>query len=127
MFEGELQSVSPSPLSWTPIHFNIRSFNDSFSFLLIRWIFLLPSQRHQGDFRGVIYKKDCKCTSFTNVNVTSFEHLGFNKHCRVAALILITEFLSNFLSKNNKILILGHFNVHLCCPSQCFVTDLLKL
>lgn len=33
------------------------------------------------------------------------------------------ELLSHFISKYDKIIILGDFNIHVCCPSQTFDTD----
>ena len=38
-----------------------------------------------------------------------------------------SEFLSYFMSKFDRVLILGDFNIHVCCPTQGFITDFLDV
>ena len=97
-----------------------------------------PRLSGRGGGVAVIYRNDFKCTRILFNNFTSFEHLGFMVHSKEPIIILIiyrppksnnifiqefAELLSHFLSKYHKILILGDFNIHICCPSQMFVTD----
>ncbi|KAK0138885.1 hypothetical protein N1851_024558 [Merluccius polli] len=83
-----------------------------------------------------------KCTPVLHNSFNSFEHLGFRIHSKNPVLILIiyrppkpnsvfiqefSEFLSYFMSKFDRVLILGDFNIHVCCPTQGFITDFLDV
>ena len=37
------------------------------------------------------------------------------------------ELLSHFMTRYDKILILGDFNIHVCCPPQSFTTDFMDI
>lgn len=97
-----------------------------------------PRLSGRGGGVAVIYRNDFKCTPIYFSNVTAFEHLAFTVNSKVQVLILIiyrpprpnsafiqefSEFLSHFMSKFDKVLILGDFNIHVCCPTQTLARD----
>ena len=100
-----------------------------------------PQLSGRGGGVAVIYKEDFKCTPITFSPFSSFEHLAFIIKLKDPVLILViyrpprhntafieefSEFLSHFICKYDRILILGDFNVHVCCPSRPMTDDFIK-
>ena len=42
-------------------------------------------------------------------------------------ILQFSDFLSDTMSNHDRVLILGDFNIHVCCPSKPMVSDFLHL
>ena len=97
-----------------------------------------PRLSGRGGGVAVIYKKHFKCTPIPHQAVQSFEYLGLIINSKTPILVLViyrppkpspmfieefSELLSLFTPKFDNILVLGDFNIHVCCPSQAMAAE----
>lgn len=106
------------------------------------YIFLnQPRLSGKGGGVAAIFRKSFKCAPCFNINFTSFEHLGFIITCKEPVFVLtiyrpfkpnnifiheFSELLSQCMALYDKVLILGDFNIHVCCSTQPFATDFIN-
>lgn len=105
-------------------------------------VFNTPRETGRGGGVASIYKNIFICTRLKFEPFSSFElqvfemHLlspvlcavvyrppGFNKNF----LSELSMFLADIVAKYDKILILGDFSIHICCPTNSFTKDFLNL
>lgn len=101
-----------------------------------------PRLTGRGGGLAVVYKNCFKCHSITFGSFTTFESLCFtvSRSARTLCILIyrppksttgfiteFSEFLSIAIPKFDNILILGDFNVHICCPENVLAGKFLNL
>ncbi|XP_014865742.1 PREDICTED: uncharacterized protein LOC106931877 isoform X2 [Poecilia mexicana] len=102
-----------------------------------------PRASGRGGGTATVYKQDYKCkqcflqTSFPNFEFTSFEMRHVNPvFCAVVYrppkynkdfISDFSDFLSGIITNYEHVLIVGDFNIHVCCPDKPLVKDFLSL
>ena len=102
-----------------------------------------PRQSGRGGGVAVIYRSDHKCSALSNTTFSSFKSLAFllcGEQSIFCAIIYrppkassgfieeFSEFLCSIVAKYDRILIVGDFIIHVCCPNSAgLTTDFIHL
>ncbi len=101
-----------------------------------------PRVSGRGGGVAVIYRNNITCSPVSLGTFTTFELLGFVLNGKAPMLCIIVyrppsqskAFLSEFselltvvMPRYDRLLILGDFNIHVCCPTNSLATDFLHL
>lgn len=104
--------------------------------------FSTPRSVGRGGGLAVVFKDKCKCRLSSSALFSTFESqlITLNSFKSVLCVLIyrppnsrgdfiqeFSEFLSGIVPSFDNILILGDFNIHVCCPSKPLVKDFLNL
>ncbi|XP_068615671.1 uncharacterized protein, partial [Brachionichthys hirsutus] len=100
-----------------------------------------PRLSGKGGGVAAIFRNVFKCIPVSYNSYTSFEYLGFMVNSCDSTIIIIiyrppktnsvfiqefAELVSYFITKHDRILILGDFNIHVFCPTHPLVNDFIE-
>lgn len=104
--------------------------------------FSCPRKSKKGGGVAVIFKNSFKCRQIPAESFDSFEAMLCKVESPCSLLIAViyrppnsksaflsdfSEFLSDILTRNDNLLIVGDFNIHLCCPAKPLVNEFVQL
>ena len=101
-----------------------------------------PRLTGRGGGLAVVHRNDFSCSRLSLGQFTTFESLGFILKNRLPILCVLiyrppkfisgfiqefSDFLSDIILKHDRVLIVGDFNIHVCCPTSSLASEFINL